>query len=691
LKKYNVYGKGGGGGGSSEPYIPVEEENTLTSTTTARIVDLLGEGEIYQPAVDNNWYKSTYFNEVPVMNDNGELNFEGVTISAKHGTETQDYLKGFDAVETFFTVNTELTYNTPIIRTLSDTDVDDIKITISVPRLFIQEDDGDIRKNKVTYQVTITPDNGAGSEVSVISPNDSGVIEGKCITEYRKQHIIENISQYGNAPWVIKVYKSTEDSESLKDLRNISWYSYTTVKNVKIAYRNRAVVGVTLDAKKFNNQIPYRAYHVKGRLIKYPSNYNPTSRKYTGTWDGTWVTGYTNNPAWILNDILSSKRFGAGLAENQISKWSLYSIAQYCDETVSYKEAIRGADGKYVETTKYEPRFTFNGVIGSRAEALAVVNHLCSVFRGFPIYTTGMIGFIQDSPRDVSRVANPSNVINGLFEYEGVPMQLRHTAAKVSWNNPEIFGRLDVLVVEDEDGIAKYGYNPIDITCFGCISKSEAIRRAKYILYTDINQTESVTFQAGLDFADCIPGEIVSVQDPNYADVVLSGRVVSGTTTSITIDREIELEDDVEYTLRVQTRWYDETSATYKDIKEVTLTNDSGTTNTLTWSGAFDEAPETDAVWVLSSSSVATREFIVMRVSETDNTQFTVQGIEYDPVKYQLVESNIKYDATPDTTLDSGVLNPPSNIQLQPYSYTESDQSVRKYGFGHWMDSFTRR
>jgi hypothetical protein len=666
IKQLLVTGKKGGGDDKPDP--PVEEPNTLQSKSIARFVDLLCEGEISGPANDNNWYKSTYFNEIPVRDSGGDNNFSGVSIIARKGTSTQSYLRGFDSVESTTGRQESLEFGSPRTITINDSEVDDLRITVSLPRgLLVMEDDGDVRKTTATFKITVTPD--GGSETDVVTK----YIKGKTTSEYRKQVEIEDIADYGSFPLTFKVYRLTPDSGSAKLVNTTELYSYTTIKNVRMQYPDRAVVGIRLNAKEFGDSLPYRAYKVKGRKIKIPNNYDPDTRTYTGIWNGKFTTAYSNNPAWVVYDMLTNERFGLGMVGNQVDKWKLYSIGQYCDQNVTVTTKVKQSDGSYTSSDSTEPRFTFNGVVPNREEALAVINHLTSVFRGFPMWSTGQVSFVQDKPTSVSRVASLANVSDGLFEYEGTPKTVRHTAAKISFNDPDNFSKAETVILEDEQGIIDYGYNELDVFCFGCNSRSEAIRRGKYILWTELNQTDMVKFRGGMEWADALPGEVIGVQDPDYSNEILSGRVFENSTVSeILIDRDIEIEAGVTYNLTVQ--------QTANNVVERELNNAAGTTRRLTFSTALSAAPQADSVWIISTSEVATREFMILRKTETDIGEYEITGLLYNESKYSEVEEGIVIESLPTIGLPVGELDPPSALEIQPYTYLEGDQGIRKYG-----------
>lgn len=671
---------GGGGQTSGGQYIPREDENTLVANTHANIIDMLCEGEIGGPAVNDSWIQSTYLNEIPATT------YNGVTIEANNGTSTQEYLRGFDTVETTNDVNINVTIaGGAITRTITDSNVDDAKVTISIPTLLSQTDKGDVLRTTVQLRISVTPDNGAGAKQTVISEDAGGKIYGKCVTEYRKQYVIEDLLQYGSAPWVITVERITADSGTGKLQNLIKWYSYTEVIQVKMRYYDRAVVGVNLNSAEFGNRIPTRAYRINGRIIKIPDNYNPVTRTYSGDWGGTFTTGVTNNPAWIVYDLLTDPDIGIGLLidEAMVDKWSLYTIAQYCDGEVSYIEKDKDVDGMWVDTPLNEPRFSFNGVLESRNQALSVITNLCSSFRGYPVWRSGQITFVQDAPiTSPPRPVGLSNVTEDGFANQGIPKRDRHTLIKVSWNNPDLLGKMDVLTVIDDEGIKNFGYNEMDFGAMGCTSRSEAVRRGRYVLDTDVNAREGVKFAGGYEWADASPGTLIEVQDPNYAGETWDGRVLdstSNTTTSLYLDKPLTFDSSSTYTMTIQQ--YDD-----EPLQRV-LTNSDETTNVLTWAATVPDIPFVGAMLVISVSTLQTRKYVIVSLTEME-AGYNVLGIEYDGDKYARIEDGITYDKPHDTGLLASELSPPSGIACEGYSYVDGDDNNRKYGIQiSWIHS----
>jgi len=688
-----VYGEKGGGGSSS-----YEAPNTLQAQATATILDLLCEGPIEGPAIYNTgdtddnikWQKSTFYNETVLMQKNnpdtpgpGTTNFQGAEVTGVLGEEyaLQKQTSGFDKVENEVTVNTQIFKSIgPVVRTINDLEIDEVRITVNIPGLLHQDSKGGIHEASVKFKITIQ---GAFSgEVNA----GEYVITGKTTSQYRKTYTLRDLDSYaGPGPWTIRLYRLTDDSETVKDQNNLFWYSYTLVKWVNLVYPDSVVVKNKLEAKLFGNQIPTRSWKIRGLHIKYPSNYTPNINgggTYSGIWDGTFNFGYCSNPAWVVYDIITNERYGMGRDPDVVDKWALYSIGVYCDAEVEVTVKTRLSDGTYQSDTIYQPRFTFNGAITSREQAYAVLTHMCSVFRGFPLWTGGGISFVQDSPKSISRIASPANVIDGLFEYSGTAKQSRHTAVVVSYNEPENFSKLQTIIIEDEDAIQLYGYNPLDVVAFGCNNRAEAIRRARYILYTDINQTDLVTFTGGIEWADCLPGDVIGVQDPNYSLKNISGRIISATGNSITIDRNITIEAGATYKLYAQIAGVVPPSTNVTiPLLERTINNAPGSTNVLTWALLSDDIPKSDSVFVLSIStaSAALREFQVMAIKEISDIEFNITAVEYNVTKYAEVEEGYVVEAPPVLDIPTGVLSPPSNILIQPYTYVDGDSSNRKY------------
>jgi predicted phage tail protein len=522
-------GKGGGGGATRTAQ---EAPNTLRSKAIARVIDLISEGEIIG-LVDG--AKSIFFNDTPLQNADGSYNFAGVSYDFRLGTPTQTHMPGFPGTEAVTVVETEVLNATPVIRTVADTDVDAVRVTMRLPQLFSQNtSNGDVNGSSVSIAIDIKT-SGAPDGTYVNKVTDT--ITGKTNSPYERSYRIELAGVTG--PWDIRFRRITADSVSSALQDKTFWGNLVTIIDNKVSYMDSAVFGVQVDAQTFAGQVPTRAYDIKGRILQVPSNYDPVTRIYTGIWDGTFQLAWTDNPAWVFYDLLTHERYGLGefIQADAIDKWALYAIAQYCDELVD--DGFGGT----------EPRFTFNGILNSQQDAIHTLQAIASAFRGMSYWSSGAVTATQDSPADATRLVTPSNVVGGEISYKGTSLRDRHTVALVSWNDPNDGFKPAIEVVENRAGIQRYGYRPLDVMAVGCTSRGQAARYGRWILDSEINETEMASYTAGMDHGACRPGEIIAIADPTVAGVRFGGRLVAGSTaTKLMIDAAIELISPNTYT-----------------------------------------------------------------------------------------------------------------------------------------------
>ena len=506
------------------------------------------------------------------------------------------------------------------------------------------------------YDVCVLAEGGA-SKTTLVNQSEliatPLLIEGKNTSPYEIAYRIALPD--GGAPWDIRVSRLTEDSDKIIVQNQTYFSSYTEVTDVKMIYPDTALVGVTVDAESFGQDVPARSYEIYGRYTLIPTNYDPDTRTYTGIWDGTFKTGWTQNPAWILMDVLIDKRAGLGqsIDQLQVDKFELYDISQYCDELVD-----DGFGGK-------EPRFQFNGIINSAREAYDVVNSVTQCFRGRSFWGTGSISFFQDRPADISKSVTPANVIDGEFKYSGAALKDRHTAVLVSWNDPQDGYRSNIAVIEDIDGINEYGWRQLDAGAFYCTSLSQATRFGKWILDTERNETETVTYRASLDHADVLPGQIIAIADPFYADVRYGGRCLETTTTgTVVLDKGIVLESSQAYTIYV----------TMPDgtLEERNVSNDSDDSeqSILELDTLLPIKPIPGAVWMVSATNLKPRLFRVISIREADINEFEITALFHDPNKYDRVEKGLNIVQAPYSLFPTGPLKAPTNLTILEYLYT---------------------
>lgn len=622
-------GKGGGGGGGGR--TPVESPDSLRSRQYARVLDLVSEGEVSGLV---NGLQSVYLDDTPVQNADGSYNFTGVTLDTRPGTQSQSYIPGFGAVESETAVSVAVTAALPVVRSISNANANAVRVTVSVPQLSDQNiENGDVRGTSVTLAIEVQT--AGGGYVQKVYDT----ISGKTTSRYQRAYRIELA---GVGPWDIRLSRVTADSTT-QTLQNATyWDSYTEIIDAKLRYPNSALVALSVDAERFRS-IPRRGYEMRGIHVRIPSNYNPATRTYSGVWNGTFTTGWTNNPAWCFYDMLTSQRYGLGafIQAEQVDKWALYQIAKYCDELVS-----DGYGGM-------EPRFTCNLYLQSREEAYSLINTMASIFCGLSFWAGGSIVTTQDAPAAPVKLFTPANVIDtdaGPFSYSGSSIKTRHTVALVTWNDPADRYRQKIEYVEDPEGVARYGVVQTEVVAIGCSSRGQAHRFGRRILYAERMETEVIAFRTGLDGLDVVPGDIIQTSDPVRAGVRMGGRVLAATPGAVTLDAPVTLMPGKAYTLWV----------TLPDgsVQSRAVSTGSGATSTLEVTPGFAAAPQAMAVWVLAAADLVPESWRVVSVTESDGTQADITALAYRADKYAAIERDLILEPLPTSSLDTAQVAP---------------------------------
>lgn len=631
--------KGGKGGGPTAPAF-YEAPNTLRSKQTARIVDLLGEGEIVglvAPAGE-----SVFLDNTPLVTA-GQANFRGVTLDGRVGLPTQDHIPGFPSVEAEQAVSIELLAGAPIVRTITDPDVDAVRIKLRFPNLsFFNTATNQLGPQSVQWLVEIAEDGGP-----FVTYFASG-ISGKTTSPYEAEWRFE--LPPGGSPWQVRVTRTSPDATSANVNDKTFWSSFTLVKDVKLSYPDTALVALTVDAEQFGSQVPNRSYLVDGLKIQVPDNYDPVTRLYTGIWGGAFQTAFSNNPAWVFYDMLSKNRYGLGdfVDATQIDKFALYAIGQYCDELVD--------DGQGGQ----EPRFVFNGSIGDQREAFQVLSSIVSAFQGMQYWGSAVVTATQDSPADPVKLVSPANVIDGEFDYSGSSLKARHTTVYVTWNDPELNYRPNIEPVEDLDLIARFGVRKKDVVAFGCTSRGQAKRYGRWILDTERYATEAVRYRASLDHADVRPGDIVAIADPTIANVRFGGRVVGFPTPGVTVEVDAPVELQVGETYQISFVKPD------NSVVSVDITDAPGTYTTLTMDSDPGDVLD-GAMWSITASNVEPRQFRIINVREINKNEWEIEGILHDPNKYARIEQGLRLEPPPFTLFPTGPIPAPTALNVTEY------------------------
>jgi predicted phage tail protein len=648
IKNNIISGSGGGkdGGGS-------EDKNTLFSTQFAQIVDLICEGEIGGLV---NGEESIFIDKTPLQNGDSSYNFENVITDWRNGTQSQSPLIGNDSVRSEVAVGVIIEQAAPVVRQITDSELDSVNVTVSTPRMTDQDnDDGDINGSKVEY--TIELQSNGGGYVLQHSLN----ITGKTLTVYKKS---TNVVLAGSPPWDIRVTRVTPDSSTAKINNDLYFSSYTKIIETKLSYPNSALVGIRIDSKQFS-RVPTRGYEVKLLKVKIPSNYNPLTRVYTGEWDGTFLVDWTDNPAWCFYDLITNDRYGLGnfIDTSLTDKWTLYEIAEYCDELVPSGFLDELSD------PILEPRFTCNLYLQKRREAYRVIRDMASIFRAIIFWGSNGVNVVQDKPELVSHQFTNASVIQGSFNYEGSSIKARHTVAIITWNDPEDAYRQKLEYVEDTDGIAKFGINEIQTVAMGCTSRGQAHRFGKWILFSENNETEAISFKVGLEGTQVRPGMVIRTIDSNRAGARYGGRILGISGTTVTLDSSIILDVGVDYVISFV---LPDGTIIDKDITTVAPAD----TDVIEIDSVFAIEPIDNSIWIVTSVDLSPEEWRVISVAEDDKNLYDIIALEYNSSKYDFIENDLSLEVKQSTIIDTTI------SAVTNFMYEESLYNIGYGNFG---------
>ncbi|EPA1039128.1 host specificity protein J [Enterobacter bugandensis] len=630
-------------GGSSSSRTPTEQPDDLQSVAKAKILVALGEGEFAGQLTA----KDIYLDGTALENADGSQNFSGVTWDFRPGTQAQKYIQGIPGTENEINVGTEVSSTTAWTRTFTNTQLSAVRLRLKWPSLFKQEDDGDLVGYSVNYAIDLQTDGGTWQTVLNTS------VTGKTTSGYERSYRID-LPQAGST-WTIRLRKITSDANSAKIGDTMMLQSFTEVIDAKLRYPNTALLYIEFDSSQFNGSIPQISCEPRGRVIRVPDTYDPETRTYSGTWTGTFKWAWTDNPAWIFYDLVVSDRFGLGdrLTTANIDKWTLYQVAQYCDQMVP--------DGKGGSGT--EPRYTCNVYIQERNDAYTVLRDFAAIFRGMTYWGDDQIVALADMPRDVDFTYTHANVIDGRFTYSSSTTKNRYTNALVSWSDPDNAYSDAMEPVFEQALVARYGFNQLEITAIGCTRQSEANRKGRWGILTN-NKDRVVTFNVGEDGNIPQPGYVIAVADRNLSGRDLGGRISAVNGRVLTLDRAphasaadrmiVNLPSGVSQSRTIQ----------------------SITGNKVTVTTAYSETPVAEAVWVIESDELYAQQYRVITVTDNNDGTFTIIGANHDPDKFDRIDTGAIIDQRPVSVIPPGNQSPPENIVISSFSVVQQNISV---------------
>lgn len=631
-------------GGSSSSRTPTEQPDDLQSVAKAKILVALGEGEFAGQLTA----KDIYLDGTPLENADGSQNFSGVAWEFRPGTQAQKYIQGIPGTENEISVGTEVSSTTGWTHTFTNTQLSAVRLRLKWPSLFKQEDDGDLVGYSINYAIDLQTDGGTWQTVLNTS------VTGKTTSGYERSHRID-LPQAGST-WTVRLRKLTADANSAKIGDTMTLQSYTEVIDAKLRYPNTALLYIEFDSSQFNGSIPQISCEPRGRVIRVPDTYDPETRTYSGTWTGAFKWAWTDNPAWIFYDLVVSDRFGLGnrLTAANIDKWTLYQVAQYCDQPVP--------DGKGGSGT--EPRYTCNVYVQERNDAYTVLRDFAAIFRGMTYWGGDQIVALADMPRDVDYSYTRANVVNGRFTYSGSTTKTRYTTALVSWSDPGNAYADAMEPVFEQDLVARFGTNQLEMTAIGCTRQSEANRKGRWGILTN-NKDRIVSFDVGLDGKIPQPGYIIAVADELLSGKVMGGRISAVNGRVITLDRDSAAAPGSRLMVNLPSGASQSRTIQSVNGRAVTVTT------------AYSETPAVESVWIVESEELYAQQYRVISVTDNNDGTYSIAGALHDPDKYARIDTGAIIDQRPISIIPPGNQSPPANIVINSFSVVQQNVNVQ--------------
>ncbi|ENH89741.1 phage tail protein [Pseudomonas aeruginosa] len=630
-------------GGSKKPRQPVEMPDSVRSIARAKILLALGEGE-FDGGVDG---RSIYLDDTPLLAADGSVNFPGVTWEFRPGSVDQEHIAGVPAVENELAVGVELKSDAPWVRAVNNTQLSAVRLRLSWPAIQRQQENGDVVGYRIDYAIDIAVDGGAWQEALKASLDD------KSTSRYERSHRVD--LPEARSGWQVRVRRLTPNQNNNRVADTMRVEAITEVIDAKLRYPNTALLFVEFDASQFQS-IPQISVEARGRRVRVPSNYDPQTRSYSGTWDGSFKSAWTSNPAWHWYDIVLHKRFGLGrrIDASMVDKWSLYRIAQYCDQSVP--------DGKGGQ----EPRFSCNLYLQSRAEAWTVLRDLAAIFRGMSYWSGAEMVAVSDMPEDEAYTFSPSNTVRGddgsHFNYSSSRQRDRHTLALVNYDNPGNGYQSQPVAVNNDRAQRRYGISQLEITAIGCTSEGEAQRRGQWALLTEELEQDAVTFRTGMDGRGLAPGKIIAVADPVKSGKQIGGRLSAVDGRALTLDRDVEA------------RPGDRLLVNLPNGKAEARTVQSVVGRVLSVTAAYSETPRPQGQWALQSNSLTTQRFRIMSITRPEDNLFEITALQHNASKFDAIDNGARIELPPVTSIPPGVQAPPQNVRIK--AFTKVDQGL---------------
>ncbi|MBX7275492.1 phage tail protein [Pseudomonas sp. ERGC3:01] len=617
-------------GGSAKPKSPVEASDSLRSTNLAKILIAVGEGEFDEAPTDY----TVKLDGTPIRDASGNYNFPNVKWDWRPGSVDQTYIPGIPSVDNETSLNVELRSDTAWVRSIFNTQLSAVRIRMAWPALQRADDEGNVGGYRIEYAIDIATDGGAYQQVLV------DAVDGKTTTRYERSRRIDLPT--ATTGWQIRVRRLTPNQNSNKIADTMLIAGYTEVIDAKLRYPNTALLYIEFDAEQFTN-IPAVTMKCKARRWMVPSNYDPIQRTYSGTWDGTMKSAWTNNPAWITYGVCTEDRFGLGkrIKPFMVDKWELYRISQYCDQLVP-----DGNGGT-------EPRFLCDMNLQGRADAWSLLRDISAIYRGMTYWAQGQLVMQADMPRaqDFDYVFTRSNVVDGKFSYGSASAKTRYTRALVSYDNPANNYETDVIPFSDLDLQRRYGDRPTELSAIGCTRASEAQRRGKWAILSN-NQDRTVSFKTGMEGVIPLPGHIIPVADSLLAGREVGGRISSAAGRVVTLDRDTQA--------KVGDRLIINLPGGRAEGRTVQSVNGRAVTVTV----AYSEPPIAQLQWAIDADDLAIPLYRVLRTKRTTDGDFEITALQFEPSKFAHIDTGARLEERPISVIPITVVPAPASISL---------------------------
>ncbi|HGW8780480.1 TPA: phage tail protein [Pseudomonas aeruginosa] len=617
-------------GGSSKPKQPSIARDSLQSVATAKLLLAVGEGEFAEGPSD----QDIYLDNTPLMDASGNVNFPNVKWEWRSGSVDQDYIPGIPSVENETTVNVELRSDTPWVRSVTNAQLSAVRLRFAWPALQKQESSGDVTGYRIEYAVDVSTDGGAYQQVLL------DAVDGKTTSRYERSQRIDLPA--ATTGWQVRVRRITPNQNSSLIADTMLIAGLTEVIDAKLRYPNTALLYIEFSAEQFSN-IPAVTVECKARKVQVPTTYDPELRTYTGVWDGSFKSAWTNNPAWITYDISTNARFGLGkrIKPWMVDKWELYKIAQYCDQLVP--------DGKGGQ----EPRFLCDLNLQSRSQAWTLLRDIAAIYRGMSYWAQGQLVSQADMPRtaDFDYVFTRANVIDGKMTYGAASARTRYSRALVSYDNPANNYDTDVTGYSDAPLLRRYGDNPVELSAIGCTRESEAQRRGKWAVLTSV-QDRTITFATGMEGRIPLPGYIIPVADSLLAGREIGGRISAVAGRVVTLDRVTQAKAGDRLIINLPSGRAEGRTVQSVNGKVVTVT------------AAYSETPEPELCWALDADDLAVQLYRVMSTKRDENGQWTINGLQYEPSKFDHIDTGARLEERPISIIPVTTVQPPASVTL---------------------------